>query len=279
MLLTHIAEFVRPYHVRRTSLDGCGCRRSTGRWVSQIQWCSIWSEHHTLAIIIIWLHAMYWQSTKVLIFLIAIFLTINVPIGWITIRIMMHSPGGKIKSWMNHSNAPGSLMGTRGTHSLRNPPLQYCLWQLWPTSGCCDLGAHHCMGDHRTVFRRLDCHETLPRTATINRMGYRGLFHCFNKNSRAVLCKVSLHRECDTFLRWIFMNRASSFVATSSFHLSYLSPTISMVCRSVTDLCIQAQFNIYAVHRISDLSLSNSLACPHVCAGATLDPWCSQALC
>jgi hypothetical protein len=51
---------------------------------------------HTLVIIIVRLHAMYWRSRKVLIFLIIIFLAINVPNGVITARITMHSPGGKI---------------------------------------------------------------------------------------------------------------------------------------------------------------------------------------
>jgi hypothetical protein len=54
-------------------------------------------------------------------------------------------------------------------------------------------------------------------------MGYQGLFHCFNKNSRALLCMVSLQCERDTFF-------ALKFRESRAIALLPLRPSTSVIC-------------------------------------------------
>lgn len=138
-------------------------------------------------IIIIRLHAMYSQSTKVLIFLIAIFLAINVPNGWITARITMHSPGEElILSGTHHCNI------VFDSYDQLLVAVTWVLTTVWETIALCFAGwiaVKH--------FREL---QQSPKWVM---------------------------RDCFTVLIKTHVLYFASFVATSSFHLSYLSPTIS----------------------------------------------------
>lgn len=142
-------------------------------------------------IIITRLRAMYW-SRKVLIFLVVIFLAINVPNGVITARIMMHSPGEElILSGTHHCN-----IGFDNYDQLL-VAVTWVLTTVWEIIALCFAGwiaMKH--------FRELQ------------------------QSTGLVI------RDCFTVLIKTHVLYFASFVATSSFHLSYLSPTLSTVMGS-----------------------------------------------
>jgi hypothetical protein len=65
------------------------------------------------------LHAMYQRSRNVLVFLVVIFLAVNITNVVLVGMIMKDISGGKIRCGWN-TGPPGSLMNTRGIRSLRH---------------------------------------------------------------------------------------------------------------------------------------------------------------
>lgn len=138
-------------------------------------------------IIIIRLHAMYWRSRKVLILLIVIFLAINVPNGVITARITMHSPGKELILSGTHHCNIGF-----DSYDQLLVAVTWVLTTVWETIALCFAGW-----------------IAMKHFRELQRSTGRVIGDCF-----AVLIKTHV----------LYF---ASFVATSSFHLSYLSPTNS----------------------------------------------------
>jgi len=138
------------------------------------------------------LHAMYQGSRMILVFLVIIFLVVNIACVVITLIGLDYVVGGKLYFLTSRTQLIGQ---TRGGDNLWHIHVQ-----LWRGGGCpafClnDLDAQHRLGGSRTVSCSLDCCETLPWPATtwpIDRIDHWGLFHGADNISRALLCKVSL---------------------------------------------------------------------------------------
>ncbi|KAG1760484.1 hypothetical protein EDD22DRAFT_901127 [Suillus occidentalis] len=110
------------------------------------------------------LHAMYQGSRTMLLFLVIIFLAVNIAC------VVLAAIALKTIVWGNYE---GNI-------------------ELLAFNG---LDAQHCLGGPRTVSFGLDCCETLPRPATprpIDRIDDRGLSQSADEIPRALFCKVSL---------------------------------------------------------------------------------------
>lgn len=100
------------------------------------------------------------------------------------------------------------------------------------------------------------------------------MFHSADKNSRCLLCEVSLYCSRGSLL--CLSSERASFLAVSCFEIGYLSPALSAVCQ-FTHLCMRARFiffiePIFLEHAALPWLLSDIHARTDGCAGAAPDP-------
>jgi hypothetical protein len=139
------------------------------------------------------LHAMNQQSRKMLIFLVVVFLGVQITCGVITAFTDSRGTGGKLWSYMTEVHQAHHATNTRGVDPFRK--LSVRLRVRLQTCDIHYLDSWHCMGGPRTVHCSLDYRKTLPWTAatrTIDRVDDRRLFRGFNKDPHVLLCRVSL---------------------------------------------------------------------------------------
>ena len=88
----------RHYYIRRENLDGQYFKCHAGWWAPQMpmaisQW--YWLDWNIIQVImIVRLHAMYQRSRKILIFLIAVFLAVQIPC--VVLIVLMQNTGGHL---------------------------------------------------------------------------------------------------------------------------------------------------------------------------------------
>ncbi|KIK34731.1 hypothetical protein CY34DRAFT_812718 [Suillus luteus UH-Slu-Lm8-n1] len=187
------------------------------------------------------LHAMYSQSKKILIFLIAIFLAVNITGGVITAISMS-----------NVSSDELILSGTyqctayyKGNNLILNS-LTWILPTVWEVLTLC-----------LAVWSAVQHFRELHKPST-------GWFI----------------KDCSTALMILMKTHVvyfAGFVAVSCFNLVYLSPAISAVRRSITEPCVRPRFTISTGHvrsKNSDLYWFSSdfFARTEVCNGTTAYP-------
>src|SRR5882757_8231233 len=99
------------------------------------------------------LYAMYQRSRRMLIFLVVIFLAVQITSASVIITILStgYISGGKLRLCAQNFSASAYNMNIRGVC-----PLGRSFMQLWRSGRCRspepdNLGIGHCRGDHRTV--------------------------------------------------------------------------------------------------------------------------------
>jgi len=85
----------RHQYVLRFKWDKCDRNCHAGRWAAMSQW--YWLDWNTMQVImIVRLYAMYQRSRMILVFLVVVFLAVNIACGVITIIGLMDTVGGRL---------------------------------------------------------------------------------------------------------------------------------------------------------------------------------------
>jgi hypothetical protein len=140
------------------------------------------------------LHAMYQGSRMMLIFLVVIFLVVNIVCAVIMAIVLEHSVGGKLYLRLE-KNHTAHWTNIRGADSLWSVYVRFSIWRGCPASDWNDLGVQLWLASPHTVSFNLGCCEILlqlPTTRPIDRINHQGLFQSADKISCALFCKVSL---------------------------------------------------------------------------------------